>query len=689
MVRTIRSFVPVTAMLLLLPLVAVAAQPPLAIDAPRGGEFYTVGSVQTVQVSARSRYKTVLIELSRDGGTTFAVLGTIDNTAIHDPKLRNMLPWTVAGPVSAACVLRASVADRDGNLIHAVSSRFIIGAVTANDDGSTTVELPTSSVTDNQLADGSVTTAKLADSAVVNAKIAAGAVSAAKITSGAASDGMVLTADGSGGASFAPLPDGASFTGTLAGDVTGTQKATVVVAVGGQSAVAVASGAVAANAATDANNASAIVKRDAGGNFTAATITAGLNGTAANATQLNGQPATFYLDAGNIAAGTLDDARLSANVTRHGNAFNAASQLVQLDASAKLPAADGSQLTSLTAANLVGAVGAGNGGTGLTTPGLAGNVLRSDGTGWTSAPLQIADLPSGVTANPLQIALLRWYPAIQTGQTFAVALQPAGICFDGASVWIVNGGANNVTKMRASDGATLGTYATGGTWPHGICFDGTNIWLANTITNTVTKLRASDGTLLGTYAVGANPWGPCLCFDGTNIWVSSYNNNTVSKLRASDGATLATYAVGAQPDGACFDGANVWVANQGGNNVTKLRASDGAALGTYAVETQPYGVCFDGASIWVANLGSGTVTKLRASDGTTLGTYTVGGQPRGVCFDGASIWVGSSGSGVTKLRASDGALLGTFAGVSNGEHVCFDGANIWAVNYWVASITKF
>ena len=52
-------------------------------------------------------------------------------------------------------------------------------------------------------------------------------------------------------------------------------------------------------------------------------------------------------NASNISSGTLNDARLSANVTLQGNTFKAAHKLLQLDASAKLPAVDGSQLTNL------------------------------------------------------------------------------------------------------------------------------------------------------------------------------------------------------------------------------------------------------------------------------------------------------------------------------------------------------
>jgi hypothetical protein len=52
-------------------------------------------------------------------------------------------------------------------------------------------------------------------------------------------------------------------------------------------------------------------------------------------------------NASNISSGTLADARLTSAVTTQGNTFNGASQLVQLDASTKLPAIDGSNLTNL------------------------------------------------------------------------------------------------------------------------------------------------------------------------------------------------------------------------------------------------------------------------------------------------------------------------------------------------------
>jgi DNA-binding beta-propeller fold protein YncE len=59
--------------------------------------------------------------------------------------------------------------------------------------------------------------------------------------------------------------------------------------------------------------------------------------------------------------------------------------------------------------------------------------------------------------------------------------------FDGANIWVANSGSNNVTKLRASDGTLLGTFATGNS-PARIAFDGANIWVANVTDNTVSKL---------------------------------------------------------------------------------------------------------------------------------------------------------------------------------------------------------
>ncbi len=94
-------------------------------------------------------------------------------------------------------------------------------------------------------------------------------LSPAKIGAGTA--GINIT----GNAATATMANG--FSGGLSGDVTGTQGATVVSAVGGATAANVASGVNAALAATSANTPSTIAARDANGALSAGSLTLNSN----------------------------------------------------------------------------------------------------------------------------------------------------------------------------------------------------------------------------------------------------------------------------------------------------------------------------------------------------------------------------------------------------------------------------
>jgi len=65
-----------------------------------------------------------------------------------------------------------------------------------------------------------------------------------------------------------------------------------------------------------------------------------------------------------------------------------------------------------------------------------------------------------------------------------------------------------------------------------MAFDGANIWVANNGSNNVMKLRASDGAVLGTFTVGRGPFGVALAptAAGVMVWVANFGSDTVSKL---------------------------------------------------------------------------------------------------------------------------------------------------------------
>lgn len=109
----------------------------------------------------------------------------------------------------------------------------------------------------------------------------------------------------------------ATFTGSLVGDVTGTQGATVVSTVGGSSASNVHSAEQLANAATNTNTVSTIVKRDSSGNFSAGTISANLTGNVTgNVTGAIDAPST--LSVGTSTASTINIGHSGATINIQG-----------------------------------------------------------------------------------------------------------------------------------------------------------------------------------------------------------------------------------------------------------------------------------------------------------------------------------------------------------------------------------
>ena len=324
---------------------------------------------------------------------------------------------------------------------------------------------------------------------------------------------------------------------------------------------------------------------------------------------------------------------------------------------------------------------------GVKISGAFGALTFPDGTTQTTA-----GNPAGVVGvNPLQVALLKWYPANQApNATFGVGEGPTGVAFDGANIWVSNNGDSSVTVMQASNGQITETLALAkGASPYGAAFDGSAMWVANFNGSVAVCYPGADNC--GGFSLGANPLG--LAFDGTNMWVTNHGGNSVTKIQVHGPTVniLGTYPVGVQPYGIAFDGTYIWVANEGSNTVTRLLASSGSCLGTctFNVGVNPVGVAFDGANIWVANYGSNNVTKLSASTGAVVGTYNVGSQPYGLAFDGTNIWVTNSGSNtVTKLQASIGQPLGTFNVGTTPLGIAFDGANIWVANSGSNTVSK-
>lgn len=142
---------------------------------------------------------------------------------------------------------------------------------------------------------------------------------------------------------------------------------------------------------------------------------------------------------------------------------------------------------------------------------------------------------------------------------------------------------SSVYKIDYSSGSTVSTITVGST-PNDMEYDGAYIWVSNGGTGTLTRITVSDGA---TSTINQSPtWsdvGP-LAFDGVHLWVEDsgtlygYNISTAS-IDGSVSLTDTTYY------DAIFDGSYVWVSN--GATVDKVQVGRGYG---YAMPTYPHGI---------------------------------------------------------------------------------------------------
>ncbi len=224
--------------------------------------------------------------VKRDAQGNF-VAGSVAGAFVGDgSSLTNLNPGSLTGPVASANRFTGPLAGdvtgiQGATVVSTVGGQtaaaVAAGAALAN--GATSANLPNTLVKrDSQ------------------GKFVAGSVAGAFV-----GDGSSLT-NLNPGSLTGTVASATSFTGPLAGDVTGTQGATVVSAVGGQTAAAVATGATLAGGATSANLPNTLVKRDSQGKFVAGSVAGAFVGDGSSLTNLNAANLTGSLPAAVLQA---------------------------------------------------------------------------------------------------------------------------------------------------------------------------------------------------------------------------------------------------------------------------------------------------------------------------------------------------------------------------------------------------
>ena len=97
-----------------------SAAPSITVLAPNGGDVYPIGSIQTIRWTSVNLPGGVVIEVSRDGGSTYSVLFTNEPNA-------GSVSWTVTGTPSFQALIKI-ISQNDSTIYDLSDEEFTIGS---------------------------------------------------------------------------------------------------------------------------------------------------------------------------------------------------------------------------------------------------------------------------------------------------------------------------------------------------------------------------------------------------------------------------------------------------------------------------------------------------------------------------------------------------------------------------------
>jgi outer membrane lipoprotein-sorting protein len=330
------------------------------------------------------------------------------------------------------------------------------------------------------------------------------------------------------------------------------------------------------------------------------------------------------------------------------------------------------------------------------------------------------DGDAGFYVNESNTSIPKWRPVQNNSSTNAAATnqwatQPLSylemstgaplqeLAFDGEYVWgyrAVNG-ANNIFRVRASDGEDSSSISISGT-PRKIFYDGTYIVILNE--TTLFRLNPKTGTIADHLTNKDLLNSKDVVFDGQRYWVVGedsrvavlYNNNLVLDVRES----FNLCPTGFVAQDMLFDGKHLWALSRGAGNNRCIRKIDVATFtvvytslpGNNYAFPAPLQMAFDGVYIWVCN-NTFSLEYYSASDGAFIDKFGVSYPDDGITnlrYDGDNLWLaGKTFGGANSNKTQKIAVADKLPVSINFERpyrlnfcsVVFDGKSIWISSY--------
>lgn len=244
-------------------------------------------------------------------------------------------------------------------------------------------------------------------------------------------------------------------------------------------------------------------------------------------------------------------------------------------------------------------------------------------------------------------------------------------------------GAVTATSLDITVEGTVATLPAPGSDPAGIAYDGAFLWVGDLTSRLIYKVRATNGAVLGSFAAPSTPSLPNAIIIGPTdpagipgglawgegaLWVASLSDGRIYKINPYVPRTDASHVLNVldnpayTPNGLAYGGGYLWTTDLNTGLIYQLLPSTGAVVGTHqipgvgtnalsdppqssplAIVTDlPTGIAWHNGMLWVT-VGTRIVKVLAATGSVQTVVNAPGNTPYGLSFAGSYLWNADTG----------------------------------------------
>ncbi|MDX6768983.1 MAG: response regulator [Elusimicrobiota bacterium] len=263
----------------------------------------------------------------------------------------------------------------------------------------------------------------------------------------------------------------------------------------------------------------------------------------------------------------------------------------------------------------------------------------------------------GTALSPLRVA-----PRRRSGLLFALAV---GAFFAFA---LTQAASRRAEKARAAAAAVTHAWDLPVSHPAGLAFDGESVWVVDWFSQSLYAHSTKDAALGEVRHLTAET--PVSAhFAGDSVWTIGADGTVARRMRDAKLTVLQRWpGVARNPAGIVFDGLYLWTLDGRARRLYKrLPDPDLTVAGVYRVPgVKPVGLAYDGKTLWTLDAADRSLRRHnldRPDEAVELVPLSVYGDgkevPTGLAFDGTRFWTSAEprkGGGPARLRRHPEAL---------------------------------